>query len=328
MTITMNAVVHTEYGAPEVLKMTRVDKPVPRRDEVLIRVYATTVTSAECAMRKGEPRWGRVILGFRRPREKFSILGLELAGRIEAVGSAVSRFKVGDEVFGFTGFGARACAEYVCMPERGSLAPKPAGLTYEQAAAAVDGASTALFFLRDKGKLQPGQRVLINGASGSIGTYAVQLAKYFGAEVTGVCSGANHGLVASLGADRMIDYTREDFTRLDQTYDIIFDAVGKSSFARCKRALAPQGRYLATVISPMIVLQSAWTALLGGKRMVSGMSVEKNAALVFLKRLIEEGRLTPVIDRCYPLDQIVEAHRYVERGHKRGNVVITLGGAP
>lgn len=327
MNATMKAVVHTEYGVPEVLKLARVEKPVPRRNDVLIRVHATTVTSAECAMRKGEPRWGRVILGLRKPRKKFSILGLELAGEVEAVGSAVTRFKPGDQVFGFTGFGARACAEYVCVPEDGSLALKPAALTYEEAAAAVDGASTALFFLRDKGKIQPGQRVLINGASGSIGTYAVQLAAYFGADVTGVCSGANRALVTSLGAARVIDYTQEDFTRGDEPYDLIFDTVGKSSFGRCKRVLKPNGRYLATVLSPTIVAQAAWTALRGGRRVVSGMSVEKKAALAFLTGLIEEGRLRPVIDRRYPLEQIVEAHRYVERGHKKGNVVITVGGA-
>jgi NADPH:quinone reductase-like Zn-dependent oxidoreductase len=323
---TMKAVVHAHYGAPEVLQVREIATPVPRDDEVLIRVHATTVTTAECLMRKGQPTWGRIILGLRAPRKRFSILGTELAGEIVAVGSAVRRFRPGDQVFGFTGFGLRAHAEYVCMAEKGSLALKPASMTYEEAAASVDGASTALFFLRDKAHIQPGQKVLINGASGSIGTYAVQLAKYFRAHVTGVCGPTNLELVKSLGADRVIDYTREDFTANGELYDIIFDTVGKSSFARCKGALTEHGCYLPTTGLKNIFLK-LWTSLSGGKKVISGMSVDKNEALVFLRDLIEAGKLKPIIDRRYPLEQIAEAHRYVDKGHKKGNVVITVAQA-
>ncbi len=319
----MQAVVFTRYGSADVLRLQKIAKPVPKDDEVLIKIFATTVTSAECAMRKGEPKWGRIILGLRKPRARFRTSGTELAGEVEAVGSAVKRFSPGDQVFGFTGFGLGAYAEYKCLPEQGSLALKPTNLAYAEAAASVDGASTALFFLRDKANIQPGQKVLINGASGSIGTYAVQLAKYFGAEVTGVCSTANVELVRSLGADTVIDYTKEDFTRSGQTYDIIFDTIGKSSFRRCKNALKPNGCYLPTtgLHNHLLML---WTALRGGKKVITGMSVEKNAALVFIKELIETGKLKPIIDRRYPLAQIAEAHRYVEKGHKKGNVVITV----
>ncbi len=319
----MQAVVFTHYGSADVLRLQKIAKPVPKDDEVLIKIFATTVTSAECAMRKGEPKWGRIILGLRKPRARFRTSGTELAGEVEAVGSAVKRFSPGDQVFGFTGFGLGAYAEYKCLPEQGSLALKPTNLAYAEAAASVDGASTALFFLRDKANIQPGQKVLINGASGSIGTYAVQLAKYFGAEVTGVCSTANVELVRSLGADTVIDYTKEDFTRSGQTYDIIFDTIGKSSFRRCKNALKPNGCYLPTtgLHNHLLML---WTALRGGKKVITGMSVEKNAALVFIKELIETGKLKPIIDRRYPLAQIAEAHRYVEKGHKKGNVVITV----
>jgi NADPH:quinone reductase-like Zn-dependent oxidoreductase len=226
-------------------------------------------------------------------------------------------------VFGFTSFGLGACAEYKRMPETGSLALKPDNVTYEEAAAAVDGATTALFFLRDKAKIQPGQKVLINGASGSIGTYAVQLAKYFGAEVTGVCSTRNLELVRSLGADRVVDYTKEDFTERGESYDIIFDTVGKSSYARCKPSLTNHGRYVPTVGLWNNVL-TLWTSVTGGKKVVTGMSSDKNEALPFLRDLIEAGTLTIVIDRRYPLTDIVEAHRYVEAGHKRGNVVVAV----
>ncbi|HEY1016378.1 MAG TPA: NAD(P)-dependent alcohol dehydrogenase [Herpetosiphonaceae bacterium] len=320
----MKAVVTTAFGAADVLRLTSIRKPAPKDHQVLVRIHASTVTSAECAMRRGEPWWGRPILGLRKPRPRLSVLGLEFAGEIEAVGGAVSRFRPGDEVFGFGGFGAGALAEYICAAEQGSLGRKPANLSYAEAAATVDGASTALFFLRDKGRLQPGQKVLVNGASGSIGTYAVQLAKYFGAEVTAVCSAANHELVRSLGADHVIDYVRENFAAAGKTYDLIFDTIGKSSFGHCRRALAPRGRYLATVLSPTILGQAAWTALRGGPRVVTGMSVAKRAALAFLTPLLETGVIRPVIDRQYPLEQIAEAHRYVDTGRKKGNVVISI----
>jgi NADPH2:quinone reductase len=252
---------------------------------------------------------------------------MEFAGEVESVGQEVKRFRIGDEVYGFTGFHLGAYAEYVRMPENGSLALKPTNLTYEEAAAMVDGATTALFFLRDKGQIQRGQKVLIIGASGSIGTFAVQLAKYFGADVTGVCSMTNVELVKSLGADHVVDYTREDFTQNGEIYDIIFDTVGKSSFARCKGSLTANGRYLLTNGSMLAnFLLTWWTSIIGGKRMIFGLSIEKAKALALIKELVEAGTLKPVIDRCYPLEQIAEAHRYVDTGHKKGNVVITFAG--
>jgi NADPH:quinone reductase-like Zn-dependent oxidoreductase len=321
MNATMKAVVQTKYGSPDVLQLKQIEKPIPKDSEVLIRICATTVTAADCMMRKGEPLWGRIILGLRKPSRK--ILGLELSGEIEAVGKDVKRFKKGDKIYGFTGFGLGAHAEYTCMPEQGSLALKPVNKTYEEAAAAVDGASTALFFLKDRANIQSGQKVLINGASGSIGTYAVQLAKYFGAEVTGVCSTRNIDLVKSLGADKVIDYTREDFTKNGETYDIIFDTVGKSSFSKCMTALKKNGCYLPTTGLQNNFLM-LWTSIRGGKKVISGMSIQKNEALVVLKKLIEADKLKIVIDKCFPLEQLAEAHRYAETGHKKGNVVITV----
>jgi NADPH:quinone reductase-like Zn-dependent oxidoreductase len=319
----MKAVVFRRFGPPEVLGLEEVQTPAPGDSDVLIRVRATTVTAAECDMRRGRPLWGRVILGFRRPRQRFRVLGIEVAGEIVAVGSGVHRFGVGEAVFGFTGFGVGAYAEYKAMPETGSLARKPTNLTYEQAAAAVDGATTALFFLRDKARVQSGQKVLVNGASGSIGTYAVQLAKHLGAEVTGVCGPRNVELVSSLGADRVVDYTRHDFTRDGERYDVIFDAVGKSSFARCRTSLTRTGRYVSTVGLWNNVL-ALWTVVRGGPRVVTGMSVDKRGLLAYVTELIEADKLRVVVDRRYPLTEIVEAHRYVETGHKRGNVVVAL----
>lgn len=323
----MKAVVHNKFGSPEVLTLADVARPTPRPGDVLIKVHATTVTAAEILMRRGLPLWGRVILGPTRPRRSLRTPGLELAGEVVEVGAQVRRFTPGDQVFGFTGFGVGACAEYTCLPESGSLEHKPVNTTYRQAAAAVDGASTALYFLRERAKLRAGEHVLINGASGSIGTYAVQLAKYFGAEVTAVCSARNAELVTSLGADHLIDYNAEDFcTRLD-TYDVIFDTVTASSFRRCRPALTPHGRYLPTTGLRNWAI-AGWTALRGGRKVRPGMSIDKRAALTFLKELIEDGELRIVIDRNYPLDQIVEAHRYVETGHKRGNVTISITDEP
>jgi NADPH2:quinone reductase len=319
----MKAIVYEKYGPPDVLQLTEVEKPTPKDNEVLIKVYATTATAAERMMRSGKPFWGRIILGLIKPRKRYRILGLELAGEIEAVGKDVSRFKPGDQVYGFRGFGTGALAEYKCMGEEGSLALKPTNTNYEEAAATVDGATTALFFLRDKANIQRGQKVLIIGASGSIGTYAVQLARCFGADVTGVCSTKNLELVKSLGADKVIDYTQEDFSQSSETYDVIFDTVGKSSFSRCKRSLKKEGCYLPTTGLFNYVLM-VWTSLISGKKVISGMSVEKNEALIFIKKLIEAGKIKPVIDKCYPLEQAVEAHRYVDQGHKKGNVVITV----
>ncbi|GIG00766.1 NAD(P)-dependent alcohol dehydrogenase [Catellatospora citrea] len=321
----MRAIVHTAYGSPDVLRLAEVDPPVPGDRDVLVKVVATTVTAAECAMRRGEPRWGRVILGFTRPRRRMRRLGMELAGEVAAVGAEVTRFRPGDRVFGFTGFGLGAYADYKCMPEQRSLAVMPANVTFEQAAAAVDGATTALFFLRDLARVRPGQRVLVVGASGSVGTYAVQLAKHLGAHVTGVCGTRNTALIAELGADRVIDYTKDDFTADGERYDVVFDTVGRSSFGASRAFLTARGCYAPTTGLRNVPL--TWlTRLSGGRRVVGGMSVDKTELLVYVRDLIEQDRLRIVIDRTYPLEQIAEAHRYVDTGHKTGNVVITVGG--
>ncbi|HPG39398.1 MAG TPA: NAD(P)-dependent alcohol dehydrogenase [bacterium] len=321
----MKAIVYKKYGTPDVLHLEDVKNPIPKDNEVLIRVYATSVTTADTMMRRGDTLLSRILLGFTKPGKKFQILGTEFAGKIESIGKNVRRFKKGDEVYGFRGFGTGVYAEYKCMPEKGSLAIKSANTTYEEAAALVDGATTALFFLRDKAHIQNGDKVLVIGASGSIGAFSVQLARYFGAIVTGVCSTANLELVKSLGADKVIDYTQEDFTQNGETYNLIFDTVGKSSFSRCKGSLKKNGCYLLTTGNMLknFVL-TLWTSLTGGKRFIWGMSVEKTEALMFLKELVEAGKVKPVIDKCYPLEKIAEAHQYVEKGHKKGNVVITV----
>ena len=252
-------------------------------------------------------------------------MGVELAGEIEAVGKDVTLFKKGDQVFGIASDRLGAYAEYVCRPETGALAIKPANMTYEEAAAVPFGAGTALFFLRDKANIRRGQKALINGASGGVGTYAVQLARYYEAEVTGVCSTANLGLVKSLGADKVIDYTQEDFTKNGETYDIIWDSVvGKTSFSRCKGSLTPKGLYLAVAGGLQEAVQMLWTSMTGGKKVLFGSATESKEDLIFLKELIEAGKIKAVIDRRYPLEQTAEAHRYTDKGHKKGNVVITV----
>ncbi len=316
----MKAIVYTKFGPAEVLHLQEVEKPTPKANEVLIKIYATTVVKEDPDMR-ASPGFN----GFLKPRNP--ILGQELAGEIEAIGKDVTRFKPGDQVFGFDMFGAYA--EYKCMAENRALAIKPVNLSYEEAASVPNGALTALPFLRDKGKIQSGQTVLIYGASGSVGTAAVQLAKYYGAEVTGVCSTTNLEWVKSLGADQVIDYTQEDFTKNGKTYDIIFDTVGKRSFSACKGSLTDEGVYLATVPTPAMMIQALWTAKNGSKKVkfvAAGLrpARQKVQDLVFLTELIEAGKIKPVIDRLYPLEQTAEAHRYVEQGHKKGNVVITV----
>lgn len=319
----MKAIVYTKFGPPNVLELKEVAKPAPRDNEVLIRIHATTVAAEDPGMRRSPG-----LNGFTKPRKP--ILGFYLAGQIEDVGKDVRRFKKGDRVYGNTGMGLLGTyTEYKTMPEDAPLVSMPLNMSYEEAAAIPNGALTAVPFLRDKGNIQSGQKVLINGASGAVGTSAIQLAKSFGAEVTGVCSPSNVEMVKSLGADHVIDYTREDFTKNGQTYDIIFDTVGKSSFTRCKGSLTENGVYLTTVPSPAIFLQVLWTSKMGSRKVkISATGLRAASAkrkdLVFITELIEAGKLKAVIDRCYPLEQIAEAHRYVETGRKKGNVVITL----
>jgi NADPH:quinone reductase-like Zn-dependent oxidoreductase len=322
----MKAVVYHEYGSPDVLKLTEVEKPIPRDNEILIKIYATTVTVADFRSRSFTVPlafWlpARITLGFTKPKKP--ILGVELAGEVESTGKDVKRFKKGDPVFAATLISYGAYAEYKCLPEDAAISLKPSNLTHEEAAALPIGARTALYFLR-KANLQRGQKVLVYGASGSVGTYAVQLAKYFGAEVTGVCSTANVELVKSLGADKVIDYTAEDFSTRGETYDVIFEAVDKSSFSDCMKVLKKEGIYL-NVTTPLPSILMLWTKMTGSKKIMLGENPPESAEdLAFLKQLVEAEKLRPVIDRYYPLEQIVEAHRYVDKGHKKGNVVITV----
>lgn len=317
----MRAVVYTRYGPPEVLKIEEVGKPVPKGNEILVRVHASAVTSGDVRLRKAEPFMVRTFNGLIKPKK--GILGINFAGTVEDVGSVVKEFKRGDEVFGSTAFRFGCYAEYVCISEDGVVVRKPAEVSYEEASVVAFGTLTSLHFLR-KADIRKGQKVLIYGASGSLGTAAVQLAKHFGAEVTGICSSAKVELVRSLGADRVIDYTKEDFTKGTDVYDVIYDTIGKSPFLDCLKILRENGFYLNAVhIPPMSFLKDLW-AMTSGKRLIGGISVERKADLEYLKGLMEEGVFKPVIDRTYPMEQIADAHRYVELGHKRGNVAISI----
>ncbi|KAF5416777.1 MAG: Acryloyl-coenzyme A reductase [Candidatus Methanophagaceae archaeon] len=318
----MKAIVYTKFGPPEVLQLKELKKPTPKDNEVLIKIYATTVEKEDPGMRRSPG-----INGILKPKRQ--ILRMELAGVIDSTGKDVKRFKKGDQVYGNTGMSFGACAEYKCMSEDGAIAIKPNNMSFEEAAAVTNGALTALPFLRDKGNIQTGQKILINGASGVVGSAAVQLAEYYGAEVTGVCSTSNLERVKSLGANKVIDYTKEDFTKTSESYDIIFDVAGKTSFSRCKRLLKQNGIYLATVPTPAIIFQMLLTSQISRRKvkfMAAGLrkSGKKAKDLLFLKEIIEAGKLKSIIDRKYPLEQIVEAHRYVEKGHKKGNIVISI----
>ncbi len=319
----MKAMVYHDYGSPGNLRLAEIVVPAVRNDEVLVKVHAASVNWHDWHFLMGRPFLARLMAGLLKPKNK--VLGIDLAGRVEAVGANVRQFRPGDEVFGSTDHGC--FAEYVSVSEAGLVA-KPANITFEEAAAVFGAAISALHALRDSGQIQPGQKVLINGASGGVGTFAVQLANYFGAEVAGVCSTRNLELVRSIGADHLIDYTQENFTQAGQGYDLIFDAVRKRSFSECKPTLRPGGIYVTSEFSPILALRGAWTSMTGDKKMVPlPPKPPNNKDQVFLKELLEAGDLRPVIDRRYPLSEVPEALRYLERGHARGKVVITLAGA-
>lgn len=320
----MKAIIYTQYGPPEVARLARVEKPVPKDNEVLIKVHATTVNRTDCGFRSAEYFIVRFFSGLFRPRNK--VLGCEFAGEVEAVGNKVSTFRPGDKVFGFndTKFGGHA--EYLTIAENDAIAMMPEKISYQEAAPITEGAHYALCNLR-AAKLERGQQILINGATGAIGSAAVQLSKYFGAEVTAVCNTKNLELVRSLGADEVIDYTKQDFTKLNNQFDIVFDAVGKSSFGRCKPLLKRNGIYMSTELGYMSQnpFLAIITPLLGGKKVLFPLPAISKQDVLFLKELVESGRFRPVIDRTYPLEQIVDAYCYVETGMKTGNVVITVG---
>jgi NADPH:quinone reductase-like Zn-dependent oxidoreductase len=326
----MKAVITTKYGPPEVLEVREVGKPAPKDDDILIKIHATTVTAGDCELRSLKlPFLYQLMLrmgfGFTKPRNK--IPGTELAGEIEAVGKDVKRFKEGDQVFGSAGLGFGANAEYICLPEEpeemeGGVTTKPANMTYEEAATVPFGGRDSLHFLR-LGDLQSGQKILINGAGGSIGTFAIQLAKLSGAEVTAVDSTPKLDMLRSLGADHVIDYTREDFTESGQVYDVIFDVIGKASFSRSEKSIVQNGTYLlANPVSQMI--PALWARMKSSNEIIMQTASGTIEDLIYLRELIEDGKLKTIIDRTYPLEQIIEAHRYVEKGGKLGNVVITM----
>jgi len=325
----MKAVLHTRFGPSDELHLSEVEKPIPKDNEVLIKIHATAVTTSDCNIRNLSfvPKFFFLplrlfVVGIFRPR--IPVLGIDLAGEIETVGKDVKRFKKGDQVFGTSEpvFGCHA--EYICLSECSALTIKPASISWEEAASIPLAANTALYFIRELGNIQSGQKILINGASGGIGIFAVQLSKFYGAEVTGVCSTSNIEMLKFLGADKVIDYTKEDFTKNGETYDVIFDVVGKTSFSRCKKSLKEKGIFLVTVPKLTYILQILWTSIIGKKKVILGNAIAKVENLLFLTELIKAGNIKTVIDRCYPLEQTAEAFSYVEKGHKKGNVVITI----
>ena len=331
----MKAIVYTKYGPPDVLQLKEVEKPTPKDNEILIRIYATPVNYGDITARNFSnispsefnmpmPLWlpARMMFGFRKPRR--GILGSEFAGEIEAIGKDVKLFREGDQVFGYLGQSMGANAEYLCMREEGMVGIKPANMTHEEAACVPYGGIMALSLLK-KVTILPGQKVLVNGASGGIGSAAVQIAKVFGAKVAGVCSTPRLEYVRSLGADQVIDYTKEDFTENNEKYDLIFDILGRSSFSRCKSSLTQNGRYLLASFKMRELFQMLRTSIAGSKKVICALASEKSEDLIYLKELVEAGKVKSIIDRCYPLEQTAEAHRYVETGQKKGNVVITLG---
>lgn len=315
---TMQAVVYENYGAPEVLQLRTVAKPTPKANEILIRVKATTVTAGDWHLRAADPFMARFFTGLFKPKNQ--ILGHELAGVVEAVGNEVTRFKVGDEVFGSVGLNSGTYAEYKCLSEDASIAIKPASISFEEAAAVSVGAITAEYFMQ-KADMKAGQKVLIYGASGSVGSFAVQLAKYHGANVTAVCSTANVGLVKDLGADAVIDYKQQDVTQSGLRFDLVFDAVGKLPFAQAKQLLKPEGSYITVAWTPDLL----WNMLKGSKhKIISGMSKGNPQMMALFKELVEQGKLRPLIDKKYTMHQLPEAHRYVQSGHKKGNVIVQV----
>ena len=325
----MKAILHVRYGSPDLLRFEEVARPEPGDKEVLIRVHATTVSTGDCNMRnftfvtKSMLPMAKLMFGIGKPW-KERILGTELAGEIVEVGKDVTKFKVGDRSLARRVWPAAAHAQYACLHENAALAMKPDSLSWEDAVAIPFGANTALHYLRDLGKIQAGHKLLIIGASGSIGSAGMQLAKHFGATVTAVCSGANVELVKSLGADKVIDYTNEDFTKDAETHDLIFDVVGATTFDRCKHLLKPQGIFLSCIMGLPDVARSLWTSIIGGKKMRGGVAINNPERMAFIAELAAAGKLKPVIDRTYPLEQIAQAFEHVERGHKKGNVVITV----
>lgn len=320
----MKAIIQTNYGSTDVLELAALPKPEPKDDEVLIRIHAASATPSDTAFRKGEPFLIRLMYGLQKPRN--SVGGVEFAGTVEKVGKDVTRFRVGDEVFGMSPDKFGAYAEYICLPESKPLTHKSPRMSFEDAVAIIDGAATARTFLREVANVQLGQKVLINGASGAVGAYAVQIARHLGAEVTGVCSTRNVELVRDLGAHHVVDYTKEDFTSSNERYDVVFDAIGKSSFGACKRILSSAGIYMTTVPSPGIIAAILTTSFGSGKKAkftTAGLK-QNQATLNQLTELFEIGAIRPVIDRTYSLEDLPEAHRYVDTGRKRGNVVIVM----